>query len=90
VLDRGFATAVELFNSSKKRLARARLLANYGATHEPGNKLPKRSQEMLAEMMGTTRPRVKFFMNKFKKLGFLQYNGGLRVNKSLGSVVPQD
>jgi CRP/FNR family cyclic AMP-dependent transcriptional regulator len=81
----------QLFNSSEKRLARALLLlASYGATDEPGKKLPKISQEVLAEMIGTTRPRVNFFMNKFKKLGFIRYNGGLQVDKSLLSVVLHD
>ena len=81
----------QLFNSSEKRLARALLLlANYGATDEPGKKLPKISQETLAEMIGTTRPRVNLFMNKFKKLGFIRYNGGLHVDKSLLSVVLHD
>jgi CRP/FNR family transcriptional regulator, cyclic AMP receptor protein len=81
----------QLFNSSEKRLARALLLlANYGATDEPGKKLPHISQETLAEMIGTTRPRVNLFMNKFKKLGFIRYNGGLHVDKSLLSVVLHD
>ena len=66
------------------------LLARYGALDQPQKVLPKVSQEMLAEMIGTTRPRVNFFMNKFRKLGFIQYNGGLRVNNSLLSVVLHD
>jgi CRP/FNR family transcriptional regulator, cyclic AMP receptor protein len=78
----------QLFNSSEKRLARTLLLlARYGASDQPQKVLPKVSQEMLAEMIGTTRPRVNFFMNKFRKLGFIQYNGEIRVNNSLLSVV---
>ena len=75
----------QLFNSSEKRLARTLLLlARYGQEGEkPLGKLPKISQETLAEMVGTTRSRVNFFMNKFKKLGFIEYNGGLKVNPSL-------
>jgi CRP/FNR family cyclic AMP-dependent transcriptional regulator len=78
----------QMFNSSEKRLARALLLlARYGKEPEPQNVLPKVSQEMLAEMIGTTRSRVNFFMNKFRKLGFIKYNGGLHVDPSLLSVV---
>lgn len=78
----------QLFNSSEKRLARTLLLlARYGAQSQPHKVLPKISQEMLAEMIGTTRSRVNFFMNKFRKLGFIQYNGEIRVNNSLLSVV---
>ena len=79
----------QLFNSSEKRLARTLLLlARYGANDPPQRKVPKVSQEVLAEMIGTTRPRVNFFMNKFRKLGFIQYNnGGLQVHSSLLSVV---
>jgi CRP/FNR family cyclic AMP-dependent transcriptional regulator len=78
----------QLFNSSEKRLARTLLLlARYGAQGEPQKVIPKVSQEMLAEMIGTTRSRVNFFMNKFRKLGFIQYNGEIHVNKSLLSVV---
>jgi len=79
----------QLFNSSEKRLARALLLlARYGKEAQPQKMLPKVSQEMLAEMIGTTRSRVNFFMNKFKKLGFIDYNGGgLQVHNSLLSVV---
>jgi CRP/FNR family cyclic AMP-dependent transcriptional regulator len=78
----------QLFNSSEKRLARTLLLlARYGASDQPQKVLPKISQEILAEMIGTTRPRVNFFMNKFRKLGFIQYNGEIRVNNSLLSVV---
>jgi CRP/FNR family cyclic AMP-dependent transcriptional regulator len=79
----------QLFNSSEKRLARTLLLlARYGRERQPHKILPKVSQEMLAEMIGTTRPRVNFFMNKFRKLGFLQYdNGEIQVHSSLLSVV---
>jgi CRP-like cAMP-binding protein len=78
----------QLFNSSEKRLARALLLlARYGKREAPYRVLPKMSQEMLARMVGTTRSRVNFFMNKFKKLGFIEYNGELKVNESLVSVV---
>ncbi len=78
----------QLFNSSEKRLARTLLLlARYGSKSEPQKVRPKVSQEMLAEMIGTTRPRVNFFMNKFRKLGFIRYNGGLHVHSSLLSVV---
>jgi len=77
----------QLFNSSEKRLARTLLLlARYGSESEQ-QKVPKVSQEMLAEMVGTTRSRVNFFMNKFRKLGFIRYNGGLQVHSSLLSVV---
>jgi CRP/FNR family cyclic AMP-dependent transcriptional regulator len=78
----------QLFNSSEKRLARTLLLlARYGKEDQPHGVLPKVSQEMLAEMVGTTRSRVNFFMNKFRKLGFIKYNGGLQINTSLLSVV---
>jgi CRP-like cAMP-binding protein len=81
----------QLFNSSEKRLARTLLLlARYGAQSKPQKVLPKVSQEMLAEMIGTTRPRVNFFMNKFRKLGFIEYNGEIHVNNSLLSVVLHD
>jgi len=81
----------QLFNSTEKRLARTLLLlARYGGQNQPEKLLPKVSQEMLAEMIGTTRPRVNFFMNKFRKLGLIQYNGGLKVDKSLLSVVLHD
>ena len=81
----------QLFNSSEKRLARTLLLlARYGAPGHPHKALPKVSQEMLAEMIGTTRSRVNFFMNKFRKLGFIQYNGEIQVNDSLLSVVLHD
>jgi CRP/FNR family cyclic AMP-dependent transcriptional regulator len=81
----------QLFNSSEKRLARTLLLlARYGKLEKPQWDVPKVSQETLAEMIGTTRSRVNFFMNKFKKLGFIKYNGGLHVNDSLLSVVLHD
>ncbi|MFZ0634745.1 MAG: Crp/Fnr family transcriptional regulator [Candidatus Acidiferrales bacterium] len=81
----------QLFNSSEKRLARTLLLlARYGKEDKPQKVLPKISQEMLAEMVGTTRSRVNFFMNKFRKLGFIKYNGGLHINTSLLSVVLHD
>ncbi|MGB2624065.1 MAG: Crp/Fnr family transcriptional regulator [Candidatus Acidiferrum sp.] len=78
----------QLFNSSEKRLARTLLLlARYGKEDLPHAVLPKVSQETLAEMIGTTRSRVNFFMNKFRKLGFIKYNGTLQINTSLLSVV---
>jgi len=81
----------QLFNSSEKRLARTLLLlARYGEPEASHRKLPRVSQETLAEMVGTTRSRVNFFMNKFRKLGFIEYNGGLRINNSLLSVVLRD
>jgi CRP-like cAMP-binding protein len=80
-----------LFNSSEKRLARTLLLlARYGDQEGPQQRIPKISQETLAEMVGTTRSRVNFFMNKFIDLGFLEYNGDLRVNTSLLSLVLHD
>ena len=80
----------QLFNSSEKRLARTLLLlARYGQTH-PTNTVPKVSQETLAEMIGTTRSRVNFFMNKFRKLGLIEYNGRLKINPALLSVVLHD
>ena len=81
----------QLFNSSEKRLARTLLLlARYGKEDKPQRVLPKIPQETLAEMIGTTRSRVNFFMNKFRKLGFIKYNGGLQINASLLSVVLHD
>ena len=81
----------QLFNSTEKRLARALLLlARYGTKDEPQKILPKVSQETLAEMIGTTRSRVNLFMNKFKKLGFLDTTNGLEINSSLLSVVLHD
>jgi CRP/FNR family cyclic AMP-dependent transcriptional regulator len=78
----------QLFNSSEKRLARTLLLlARYGKQDQPVRVLPKVSQETLASMVGTTRSRVNFFMNKFRKLGFIEYNGRITVNKSLLTVV---
>src|SRR5580765_6549752 len=80
----------QLFNSSEKRLARTLLLlARYGGAN-PQQKLPKISQETLAEMIGATRSRVNFFMNKFRKLGLIEYNGGLKINSSLLSIVLHD
>ena len=81
----------QLFNSTEKRLARTLLLlARYGEPEASHRALPKVSQEVLAEMVGTTRSRVNFFMNKFRKLGFIDYNGGLKINNSLLSVVLRD
>jgi CRP/FNR family transcriptional regulator, cyclic AMP receptor protein len=78
----------QLFNSSEKRLARILLLlARYGKQEEAQRVIPKVSQEVLAEMVGTTRSRVNFFMNKFRKLGFIEYNGDLKIHDSLMSVV---
>ena len=78
----------QLFNSSEKRLARALLLlARYGEQDRPERVLAKVSQETLASMVGTTRSRINFFMNKFRKLGFIEYNGTIKVNKSLLTVV---
>jgi CRP/FNR family cyclic AMP-dependent transcriptional regulator len=78
----------QLFTSSEKRLARTLLLlARYGKEDKPHAVLPNISQETLAEMIGTTRPRVNFFMNKFRKLGFIRYNGKIEINTSLLSVV---
>jgi CRP/FNR family transcriptional regulator, cyclic AMP receptor protein len=81
----------QLFNSSEKRLARILLLlARFGKEGVPETVVPKISQETLAEMIGTTRSRVSFFMNKFRKLGFIHYNGGLEVHSSLLNVVLHD
>jgi CRP/FNR family transcriptional regulator, cyclic AMP receptor protein len=81
----------QLFNSSEQRLARLLLLlANFGKEGKPEAVIPKVSQETLAEMIGTTRSRVSFFMNKFRKLGFIEYNGGLSVHSSLLNVVLHD
>jgi CRP-like cAMP-binding protein len=78
-------------NSSEKRLARTLLLlARYGTQDKPQGILPKIPQETLAEMVGTARSRVNFFMNKFRKLGFIKYNGGLQINTSLLNVVLHD
>ena len=81
----------QLFNSSEKRLARILLLlANFGKTGGPQKVIPKISQETLAEIIGTTRSRVSFFMNRFRKLGFIDYNGSLEVHSSLLNVVLHD
>jgi CRP-like cAMP-binding protein len=81
----------QLFNSTEKRLARTLLLlARYGEPEASHRALPKVSQKVLAEMVGTTRSRVNFFMNKFRKLGFIDYNGALKINNSLLSVVLRD
>jgi CRP/FNR family transcriptional regulator, cyclic AMP receptor protein len=82
----------QLFNSSEKRLARALLiLARYGKAGEPEAIVAKISQETLAELVGTTRSRVNFFMNKFRKLGFIHYNcGGMQIHRSLLNVVLHD
>jgi len=81
----------QLFNSTEKRLARTLLLlAQYSEPEASHRALPKVSQEVLAEMVGTTRSRVNFFMNKFRKLGFIDYNGDLKINNSLLSVVLRD
>jgi CRP/FNR family transcriptional regulator, cyclic AMP receptor protein len=81
----------QLFNSSEKRLARILLLfAHFGKEGVPETVIPKISQETLAEMIGTTRSRVSFFMNRFRKLGFIHYNGGLKVHSSLLNVVLHD
>jgi CRP/FNR family cyclic AMP-dependent transcriptional regulator len=81
----------QLFNSTEKRLARALLLlARYGKDDKPQRVLPKIPQETLAGMVGTTRSHINLFMNKFKKMGFIKYNGGLQINGSLLSVVLHD
>jgi len=81
----------QLFNSSEKRLARVLLLlAHFGKEGKPEPVVAKISQETLAEMIGTTRSRVSFFMNKFRKMGFIEYNGGLHVNSSLLNIVLHD
>jgi CRP/FNR family transcriptional regulator, cyclic AMP receptor protein len=95
LLDRNIRTQEDLvdqlFNSSEKRLARVLLLlANYGREQQTDQVIAKISQETLAEMVGTTRSRVNYFMNKFRKLGFIKYNGNLEVNSSLLNVVLYD
>ena len=81
----------QLFNSSEKRLARLLLLlAHFGKESKPEPVLPKVSQETLAAMIGTTRSRVSFFMNRFRKMGFIEYNGGLHVHSALLTVVLRD
>jgi len=95
LLVRGIRTQADLvdqlFNSSEKRLARVLLLmAEFGKPGEPESLIPKISQETLAEMIGSTRSRVSFFMNRFRKLGFIEYNGRIRVNKSLLNIILHD
>ena len=95
LLARGIRTQADLvdqlFNSSERRLARALLLmAEFGKPGEPETLIPAITQETLAEMIGTTRSRVSFFMNRFRKLGFIEYNGRIRVHKSLLNVVLHD
>jgi CRP-like cAMP-binding protein len=81
----------QLFNSSEKRLARILLLmAEFGEPGEPETLIPKITQETLADMIGTTRSRVSFFMNRFRKLGFIEYNGRIRVHKSLLNIILHD
>ena len=81
----------QLFNSSEKRLARLLLiLSKFGKDEKPERVIPKISQEMLAEMVGTTRARVNFFMNKFRKMGLIDYNGHLEIRSSLLDVVLYD
>jgi CRP-like cAMP-binding protein len=81
----------QLFNSSEKRLARVLLLlANFGKEGAPSGVLPEISQETLAGLVGTTRSRVSFFMNRFRKLGFIHYNGGIEVHSSLLNIVLHD
>jgi CRP-like cAMP-binding protein len=81
----------QLFNSSEKRLARALLLlAQFGKEGKPETVIPKISQETLADMIGTTRSRVSFFMNRFRKLGFIEYNGHLSIHSSLLNVILHD
>ena len=81
----------QLFNSSEKRLARILLLmAEFGMPGEPETLIPAITQETLAEMIGTTRSRVSFFMNRFRKLGFIEYNGRIRVHKSLLNIILHD
>jgi CRP-like cAMP-binding protein len=95
LLARGMRTQADLvdqlFNSSEKRLARTLLLmAEFGKPGEPETLIPAITQEALAEMIGTTRSRVSFFMNRFRKLGFIEYNGRIRVHKSLLNVILHD
>jgi len=81
----------QLFNSSEKRLARILLMmAEFGKPGEPETLIPPITQETLAEMIGTTRSRVSFFMNRFRKLGLIEYNGRIRVDKSLMNVILHD
>jgi CRP-like cAMP-binding protein len=95
LLRRGMRTQADLvdqlFNNSEKRLARILLLmAEFGQPGEPENLIPQITQETLAEMIGTTRSRVSFFMNKFRQHGFIEYNGRIRVHKSLLKVILYD
>jgi CRP-like cAMP-binding protein len=95
ILTRGIRTQADLvdqlFNSSERRLARTLLLmAQYGGSGEPENLIPAVTQETLAEMIGTTRSRVSFFMNRFRKLGYIDYNGRIRVHTSLLNMVLHD
>ena len=95
ILTRGMRTQADLvdqlFNSSERRLARTLLLmAGFGQPGEPETLIPPVTQETLAEMIGTTRSRVSFFMNRFRKLGYIQYNGRIRVNTKLLTVVLHD
>jgi CRP-like cAMP-binding protein len=95
ILTRGIRTQADLvdqlFNSSERRLARTLLImAEYGGPGEPEALIPPVTQEALAEMIGTTRSRVSFFMNRFRKLGYIEYNGHIRVNMSLLNVVLHD
>jgi len=95
LLARGMRTQADrvdqLFNSSEKRLARILLLlAEFGKPGEPESLIPEITQETLADMIGTTRSRVSFFMNRFRKLGFIEYNGRIRVHKSLLNVILHD
>ena len=81
----------QLFNSSEKRLARVLLLlAQFGKQGKPETIIPKIDQATLAQMIGTTRSRINFFMNRFRKMGFIDYNGGLQVNSSLLNVILHD
>jgi CRP-like cAMP-binding protein len=95
VLIRGIRTQADLvdqlFNSSERRLARTLLLmSEFGNPDEPQMLIPEITQETLAKMIGTTRSRVSYFMNRFRKLGFIEYNGRIRVNKTLLNVVLRD
>jgi CRP-like cAMP-binding protein len=95
ILTRGIRTQADLvdqlFNSSERRLARTLLLmAEYGGSGEPETLIPPVTQETLAEMIGTTRSRVSFFMNRFRKLGYIEYNGRIRVHTSLLNMVLHD
>jgi CRP-like cAMP-binding protein len=81
----------QLFNSSERRLARVLLLlANFGKEGKLDAVIPRISQDVLAAKVGTTRPRINFFMNKFRKLGFIEYNGGLKVHSSLLNIIVHD